>query len=150
MKKILQSAVMALFFVSGIANTDAAYDPTIGRWLARDPIGEDGGINLYGYVGNGPFNYRDTLGLSPQSQATWMAVGTTTGFILSLPADFFADLYSGGGAIALNPAMTGAMTGAGAAAGAALDSLINPTTGSSSGGSCPSGGENKTPGNNQA
>jgi RHS repeat-associated protein len=27
------------------------YDPALGLWLSRDPIEEDGGINLYGYVG---------------------------------------------------------------------------------------------------
>jgi RHS repeat-associated protein len=31
-----------------------AYDPDTGRWLSRDPIAEDGGLNLYGYVGNDP------------------------------------------------------------------------------------------------
>jgi RHS repeat-associated protein len=124
------------------------YSASLGRFLQADPIRFSAGdVNLYRYVSNNPVNYRDSLGLSPQSQATWMTVGATTGFILSLPADFFADLYSGGGAIALNPAMTAAMTTGGAAAGAAIDSLIN---GSSSGSSCPSGGGNNTPGNNQA
>ena len=40
------------------------YDPDLGRWLSRDPIGEAGGINLYGYVGNNPVNYVDELGLA--------------------------------------------------------------------------------------
>jgi RHS repeat-associated protein len=40
-----------------------AYDPRLGRWLSRDPIGENGGVNLYGYVGNGPVNAVDPLGL---------------------------------------------------------------------------------------
>ena len=40
-----------------------AYDPATGRWLSRDPIGEEGGINLYGYVGNNPVMYLDPLGL---------------------------------------------------------------------------------------
>ena len=40
-----------------------AYDPETGRWLSRDPIGEAGGINLYGYVGNSPVNLIDLLGL---------------------------------------------------------------------------------------
>jgi RHS repeat-associated protein len=40
-----------------------AYDPTLGRWLSRDPIGEQSGINLYGYVANDPVNAIDPLGL---------------------------------------------------------------------------------------
>jgi hypothetical protein len=34
-----------------------------GNWPNRDPIGERGGINLYGYVGNNPINYFDPFGL---------------------------------------------------------------------------------------
>lgn len=40
-----------------------AYSPTIGRWLSRDPIGERGGLNLYGYVHNNSVNLWDPLGL---------------------------------------------------------------------------------------
>ena len=39
------------------------YDPVTGRWPSRDPIGENGGINLYGMVGNNPVNRLDLLGL---------------------------------------------------------------------------------------
>ena len=45
-----------------------AYNPTIGRWLSRDPIGEDGGLNLYGYVVNDPLNKTDILGLCCDEQ----------------------------------------------------------------------------------
>lgn len=41
----------------------ASYDPLEGRWLQRDPIGENGGINLYGYVYNNPVIGIDPLGL---------------------------------------------------------------------------------------
>ena len=37
--------------------------PKLGRWLNRDPIGERGGINLYGFVGNNPVSKWDKLGL---------------------------------------------------------------------------------------
>lgn len=46
-----------------------AYDAQDGRWLSRDPIGERGGVNLYGYVGNDPINWIDALGLSPLDPA---------------------------------------------------------------------------------
>jgi hypothetical protein len=39
------------------------YDPKTGRWLGRDPIGERGGANLYGFVGNDGANQIELLGL---------------------------------------------------------------------------------------
>jgi RHS repeat-associated protein len=40
-----------------------AYDPDLGRWVSRDPIEEDGGLNLYEYVENNPINDKDPNGL---------------------------------------------------------------------------------------
>src|SRR5262245_20993168 len=40
----------------------AFYDPNKGRWLSRDPIEENGGVNLYGFVNNDPIDYADALG----------------------------------------------------------------------------------------
>jgi len=39
------------------------YDPDIGRWTTRDPIGFDGGYNLYAYCDNDPINRIDVSGL---------------------------------------------------------------------------------------
>jgi hypothetical protein len=39
------------------------YDPKTGRWPSRDPIGEEGGINLYGFVGNNGVNDFDYHGM---------------------------------------------------------------------------------------
>ncbi|GAA5484539.1 hypothetical protein Hsar01_03783 [Haloferula sargassicola] len=39
------------------------YHPYLGRWISRDPIGERGGLNLYGFVGNDGVNRWDYLGL---------------------------------------------------------------------------------------
>ena len=39
------------------------YNPLDGRFISRDPIGERGGLNLYGFVGNDPVNRWDALGL---------------------------------------------------------------------------------------
>jgi RHS repeat-associated protein len=43
--------------------THRYYDQNAGRFLTRDPIGHDGGINLYGYVTNNPTGLVDPLGL---------------------------------------------------------------------------------------
>ena len=42
------------------------------KWLSRDPIEEDGGLNLYGYVLNDPINMVDPLGLD----ARWARAGS--------------------------------------------------------------------------
>jgi len=38
------------------------YDPVTGRWPSRDPIEEEGGLNLYGMVGNNSVDFWDYLG----------------------------------------------------------------------------------------
>ncbi len=48
-------------------NTFRFYDPDIGRFITSDPIGLDGGKNLYNYAPN-PGVWIDPLGLSPSSQ----------------------------------------------------------------------------------
>jgi RHS repeat-associated protein len=40
-----------------------AYSPTLGRFINRDPIEEEGGVNLYAYVDNEPIGTSDPLGL---------------------------------------------------------------------------------------
>ncbi|NCC62186.1 MAG: RHS repeat-associated core domain-containing protein [Verrucomicrobiae bacterium] len=39
------------------------YSPEMGRWMSRDPIGEEGGHNLYSFVLNTPITLFDFLGL---------------------------------------------------------------------------------------
>jgi len=57
------------------------YNPSTGRWLSRDPIEEDGGVNLYGMVGNNAVNLWDLLGLvdcdAPNSVTTLPTVTVT-------------------------------------------------------------------------
>jgi integrase/recombinase XerD len=40
------------------------YDPLTGRWPSRDPIEEQGGVNLYGFVGNNAISWWDYLGMA--------------------------------------------------------------------------------------
>ncbi|MFL6801497.1 MAG: RHS repeat-associated core domain-containing protein, partial [Sphingomicrobium sp.] len=39
------------------------YSPCLGRFLQVDPVGYDGGVNLYAYVANDPVNSSDPTGL---------------------------------------------------------------------------------------
>ncbi|MCB1227571.1 MAG: RHS repeat-associated core domain-containing protein, partial [Verrucomicrobiales bacterium] len=49
------------------------YDPVTGRWPSRDPIGEMGGVNVYGMLGNGPPNDVDRVGLVPSALVSAIA-----------------------------------------------------------------------------
>jgi len=44
------------------------YDPKLGRFLQRDPVGYTAGINLYTYCDNNPINWVDALGLEKQKE----------------------------------------------------------------------------------
>lgn len=67
------------FYRHSASNLDFAvyrgYDPDLGRWLSRDPIGEYGGVNMYSYVVNGPISSVDPLGYDGivlfASKAVW-------------------------------------------------------------------------------
>ena len=59
------------------------YDPLTGRWPSRDPIGEEGGINVYGFVSNDGANKRDYIGLwseiNRDSSENWATTCADTG-----------------------------------------------------------------------
>ena len=42
--------------------THRYYDPSSGHWLTRDPIGYEGGLNVYEYCGDDPVNEVDPSG----------------------------------------------------------------------------------------
>ncbi|RQZ59647.1 RHS repeat-associated core domain-containing protein, partial [Burkholderia sp. Bp9004] len=45
-------------------NRHRYYDPTVGRFVSKDPIGYSGGINIYGYVAGNPTGNIDPVGLA--------------------------------------------------------------------------------------
>ena len=55
------------------------YDPEIGRYLTRDPIGYGDGMNVYVYAGNNPINHIDPLGLSWWSDTLSVAKAAAQG-----------------------------------------------------------------------
>ena len=70
-----------------------AYDSATGRWLSRDPMGEDGGINLYGYVSNSPVDMIDPDGL-------WqVTLGAGYGFAAKLTFGFNEGKANFGGSL---------------------------------------------------
>jgi len=47
------------------------YSPELGRWMSRDPIGEKGGIGLYGFCGNSALRAWDYLGLDTPNESDY-------------------------------------------------------------------------------
>ena len=54
------------------------YSPSLGRFINRDPIEEQGGINLYSFVGNNSINAWDYLGMLILDQTTLDAIYNAT------------------------------------------------------------------------
>ncbi len=79
------------------------YDAKVGRFISEDPIGFEGGINFYVYVGNNPVNFTDPSGLVGPA-----VIGIGIGIRVCLS----------------NPACSSAVLAGGAALGAALGNLL--------------------------
>jgi RHS repeat-associated protein len=55
------------------------YSAETSRWLSRDPIGERGGIHVYGFVGNSTPNRSDAVGLAEREETGAYSYDPTTG-----------------------------------------------------------------------
>ncbi|MDR4507767.1 MAG: hypothetical protein MRJ65_05940 [Candidatus Brocadiaceae bacterium] len=66
-------------FTDHILYQERANLPWIGRWLSRDPIGEQGGLNLYASCYNDCINFVDPLGLE-----TFTATAVAKSYIATL------------------------------------------------------------------
>jgi RHS repeat-associated protein len=62
------------------------YSPELGRWPNRDPIGINGGLNLYGMVGNDVVNGTDLMGLTTVDGAS-----NCLGFAMTVQNDVYKE-----------------------------------------------------------
>lgn len=109
-------AGMFLHVKSGLYLTNyRAYNPQSGRWLSRDPIQENGGINLYAYVFGNPVGYTDPNGE--------FAFGALIGALYGAISGATAAAAQGG---CLRDILAGAFLGG---AAGALIGLIDPSEG---------------------
>jgi RHS repeat-associated protein len=109
--------------------TNRHYDPQQGRFLTRDPIGYDGGINLYSYTRNNPINWMDPDGTDALDNAI-MAVAITTGGLEggmqggALGGGLGTLVEPGGGTLVGGAAGVYAGAAAGAGIGAGIGGLV--------------------------
>ena len=75
---VTASAVFLTVQANAIMYFARPYDPNLQRWLTRDPIGEQGGNNLFEFVGNDAVNYVDPLGFANISLNVHWGAGLRT------------------------------------------------------------------------
>ncbi len=81
------------------------YNPSLMRWLTPDPLGFEDGLNVYNYVRNNPFKYRDPDGRliipvvaiafsATEIAITWASVKTIAVVVLTVATTYLAcDIY---------------------------------------------------------
>ncbi len=131
-------------FAGGLYDSDTGlirfgardYNPSTGRWTAKDPIKFDGGINLYQYSKGDPVNYLDINGKNPLSIIFGVVggffggvVGGETSAILydDLEGwDYAAEVGKGIVSGAVQGAIIGIVAGFNPAYGVALGAILTP------------------------
>ena len=108
--------------------TFRAYNPTLGRWINRDPMEEKGGLNLYDYVNNNPASFTDPsgtfipvligIGIGLGESGIGSALGAAaTAAALAAAAALGESLGNAAGGFIHQMGATGTGSGAGAGAG---------------------------------
>lgn len=107
-----------------------AYSTGLGRFLQPDPIGYEGGINLYAYVGNDPLNLLDPYGLKVLDNVQLGLLGLS--FCPSICGSAFSLLDAGisgfrgdyfGASVSTAAAVAGTVSSAGAVKAIALGGI---------------------------
>jgi len=76
-----------LDYTTGLYNFRARwYDAETGRWLSKDPIGINGGLNQYVFCGNNPVMFVD-----PEGCFSWITIGIIGAALFILKYYFFSD-----------------------------------------------------------
>jgi hypothetical protein len=57
--------ICLLLLLISLRTASAYYDPGVQRWISRDPVAEEGGLNLYEFEENAPVSFLDADGGRP-------------------------------------------------------------------------------------
>jgi RHS repeat-associated protein len=105
------------------------YDADAGRYLSPDPIGIEGGLNLYAYANSDPINWADPTGEWGIAGAVYGAIAGAVGGYISSGGDFWGTVAGAVAGVAIGAINPWGAHIAGAAGGAAASSVLGQVAG---------------------